>query len=135
MQLGFTLIKRKATPLIQVAMCLVLGWVGMAGIHFLHVANAAEYYVAYVAIIFYCIMNTVISISAASFLRYTIPSWYLYILLVVLLLLSAKFLSGISIWDLWEFRMMLLSITIFYFVVSTMVRAIRFIYEVAESGE
>ena len=54
--------------------------------------------------------------------------------LVIILLLSARGISGISIWNLPEFRMMLLPISIFYFMVSTMVRAIRFLYELAESG-
>jgi len=134
MELTFTLVTKKASPLVQVLFALVLGWVCILIAHFINAPKGAEYFAAYISIIFYCLMNTIISLAHKSFLKYTIPSYYLYVALVAVLLLSSKFLSGISIWDLWIYRSMLVSITIFYFVASTFVRGIRLIYELAESG-
>ncbi len=94
----------------------------------------SEYFAAFVAVIFFTLINVVVSLAYESFLRYTVPSYYLYVLLVAILLLSAKFLSGISIWTQYEYRMMLISISIFYLLASTMVRAIRLIYEAAQKG-
>jgi hypothetical protein len=134
MEIGFTVVRQKATPLIQLIVALSIGWLGMGIVHFLHVPKGSEYFAAYVGIIFFCLMNTIISVAYKSFLRYTIPSYYIYVLLVAVLLLSAKYLSGLSIWDLWEYRMMLVSTTIFYFIVSLMIRGVRLLYEMAENG-
>ncbi|MDW8274383.1 MAG: hypothetical protein RMJ53_09165, partial [Chitinophagales bacterium] len=57
-----------------------------------------------------------------------LPSYGFYLLLTAVLLLSAKFLSLKSIWELPEFRQMFTSITIFYVTGSILVRIIRAIY-------
>lgn len=101
---------------------------------FVHHEPAAEYFAALVAIIFYVIINTIVSLAYTSFLRYTMPSFYIYILLVAILFFTAKQLSGISIWTLSIYKMMLVSVSIFYFMVGVMVRVIRVIYEAAEKG-
>ncbi len=101
---------------------------------FVHHEPAAEYFAAMLAIIFYVIMNTIVSLAYTSFLRYTMPSFYIYILLVAVLFFTAKQSSGISIWTLSIYKMMLVSVSIFYFMVGVMVRVIRVIYEAAESG-
>ena len=94
----------------------------------MNLQNGAEYFAAFIAIILFCLINIVVSLAYDSYLRYTVPCYYLYILLVVILFLSAKFLSGISIWSLYEYRMMLISISIFYFMASSMVRIVRVIF-------
>ncbi len=127
-------IKKYSSPLIQFGVSLLLGWLGMGMCKLMHLQAGAEYFAAFFAIVLYCIASIVISLAYESFLRYTIPGYYLYVLLVGILLLSAKFFSGISIWTLYEFRMMLIPITIFYFVSSTLVRAMRLIYEAADKG-
>ena len=127
-------IKKYSSPLIQFGVSLLLGWLGMGVCKLMHLQPGAEYFAAFFAIVLYCIASIVISLAYESFLRYTIPGYYLYVLLVGILLLSAKFFSGISIWTLYEFRMMLIPITIFYFVSSTLVRAMRLIYEAADKG-
>jgi hypothetical protein len=133
-ELTFAIVKKRAKPLIQFAASILIGWLGMGICKLFHLHNGAEYFAAFIAIIFFCLINVVVSLAYESYLRYTVPCYYLYILLVVILLLSSKFLSGISIWTLYEFRMMLVSISIFYFMASTMVRGVRLIYEAAEKG-
>lgn len=133
-QINFTLLKKRITPLYQLAVAIIIGWAGMLVCRFVHHEPAAEYFAAMVAIIFYVIMNTIVSLAYTSFLRYTMPSFYIYILLVAVLFFTAKQLSGISIWTLSIYKMMLVSVSIFYFMVGVMVRVIRVIYEAAESG-
>lgn len=134
MEINFTLLKKRITPLYQLALCLLIGWVGMLLCRFVHHEPAAEYFAAIIAIIFYVLINTIVSLAYTSFLRYTMPSFYLYILLIAILFFTAKQLSGISIWTLSIYKMMVFSISIFYFVVGGMVRIIRVIYEAADSG-
>jgi hypothetical protein len=131
-EINFTLVQRKANPWVQLGLALATGFSGMLIIKIAGVIGGAEYFAAMVGIILYTIMNIVVSIAHGSFLRYTIPSFYTYILLVVILFLSAKFLSGISIWQLTEYRMMLFSVTLFYTIASILVRMLRLIYELAE---
>lgn len=133
-EINFKIVKKWGSPLIQFAAAVLLGWLGMAICKAMHLQSGAEYFAAFIAIVLFCISNVIVSLAYESFLRYTVPCWYLYILLVIVLFLSAKFLSGISIWTLYEYRMMLISISLFYLLASTMVRGIRLIYEAAESG-
>ena len=93
-----------------------------------------EFAGAFVGIVFFCLMNSVISIFNEHFTKYTLPSYGVFIGLTAILLLTAKLISGISIWQLKEYRMMLTSITLFYFVVSLLVRLIRAIYIFAEES-
>ncbi len=133
-EITFTIVKKRASPLIQVVFALVIGWTGMGICRLLHTHNGEEYFAAFIALILFSIINIVVSLAYESFLRYTMPSFYLYILLVAALFLSAKFLSGFSIWNLYEYRMMLISLSIFYFMASSMVRIIRVIYEASKNG-
>ena len=135
MEITFTLVQKRITPLNQVLFALLVGLSGMLICKLLHLPPASEYFAAFLAIIFFCLMNIVVSLAHSSFLRYTMPSFYLFILLVGVLLLLAKFFSGISIWTLKEYRMMLVPIGIFYFMASIFSRGIRFIYEAAERGD
>ena len=134
MDIDFTFVKKKASPLIQLVVSLLVGWVGMGVCRLINAASGSEYFAAFIGIIFFCIFNIVVSIAYQSYLRYTIPSFYLYILLGVVLFLSAKFISGVSIWSVYEYRLMLISVTIFYFIGSNMVRILRLIYDAAEKG-
>ena len=132
-EVTFTLIKKRAGPFVQLAIALAIGWAGMLICKLGHIDGGREYFAGMVAVIFFTIINIVISFAYKSFLRYTVPSYYIYILLVVVLLQSAKLLSGISIWKVEEYKMMIVSITIFYLLGSILVRGIRFIYEIAEN--
>lgn len=118
----------------QVVVCAVLGVAGMLLVKVLPLHPSYEFFAAFVALVFFTILNILVSLAYPSFFRYTVPSYYLYGALVVILLLTARGLSGISIWDLWVYRMMLFSLTIFYFMASVLVRAIRAIYELGEKG-
>jgi len=133
-EVNFTIVKKRASPLVQFALAVLIGWAGMGICRLLQLEKGTEYFAAFIAIILFCLINVVVSLAYESFLRYTVLCWYLYILLVGLLLLSAKFSSGISIWNLYEFRMMLISVSLFYLLSSTMVRGIRLIYSAAEQG-
>jgi hypothetical protein len=133
MELNFTILKHRATPLYQFALAVVVSGAGMLICKTVHVEKGTEYFAAMVGIILYTILNTVVSVAYSSFLRYTMPSFYIYIALVIVVFLSAKFFSGISIWTLPIYRNMLTSVTIFYFIISLLVRGLRLIYEAAEN--
>jgi hypothetical protein len=117
----------------QVAVAALVAYVGMGVCQVGDWGKGQEYMAVFIGVIFYTVMNTVLSLAHKSYTKYTLPSYAYYLGMTAVLLLSAKLLSGISIWDLWEYRMMLVSITLFYFVVSSFVRAIRFILEFAQS--
>ena len=129
----FTVVKQRATPLTQLGIAIAIGWAGMLACKLLGLTQGAEYFAGLIAIIFYCLINTVVSIAHPSFFRYTLPSYYIFIALLIVLLLSARYLSGISIWTLDIYRMMLLPIVIFYAIASILVRGVRFIYDSAEN--
>ena len=133
-EITFTIIKKRASPLIQFGFALSIGWAGIIICKLLQLHDAQEYFAALIALILFCLINVVVSLAYESYMRYTVPGYYLYILLVVILFLTAKFSSGISIWNLREYRMMLVSLSLFYLLASTMVRGIRLIIEAAESG-
>lgn len=130
----FTLVKKRASPWVQAIFTLVLGWLGMGICKLLHLSNAEEYFAALVAIIAYTLLNIAVSFAYDSFLRYTVPCWYLYIVLVIILFLSAKTLSGVSIWNLYEYRMMLISVTLYYVLASILVRVVKLFYDAASKG-
>lgn len=133
LEVNFTLAKHRISPYMQLGLALGIGWLGMLVCKVMHIPGAGEYFAAFIAIVFYCLLNTVVSLAHPSFFRYTVPSYYLFILLLVLLLLSARYTSGISIWNLEAYRMMLLSIVLFYAIASILVRALRFMYEQAQN--
>lgn len=104
MPLNFTIAHQKFTPWRQVAATVVIALVGMLAVKLSPLAAEYEYFVVMVSLVFFAIFNTIISLAYPSFFRYTVPSWYMYIAMAAVLLLTAKFLSGISIWDLWAYQ-------------------------------
>lgn len=132
--INFTIIQKRATPPVQALFALLIGWAGMLICRLIHQPAGREFFAALTAIIFFSIINTMVSIAYKSYLRYTLPSFYLYILLVVLLFLSARWISGISIWNssMHEYRMMLISVTIFFFIITHLVRIVRAVYNILE---
>lgn len=134
MPIDFTIAHQKFTPWRQVVATVVIALAGMLVVKISPLEPRFEYFVVMVSLVFFSIFNTLVSLAYPSFFRYTVPSYYLYIAMSAVLLLTAKFLSDISIWDLWEYRMMYLSLTVFYFVISVLVRIIRAIYELGEKG-
>lgn len=122
---------KKLSPPFQFGGSIVLG-ILVALLNFVFLpGNANEFSGAFIGILFYAIINNVLSIFNGSFTKYSLPSYGYYFLLVAMLLLFAKFLSHKSIWELPEFRFMFSSITIFYLTASVLVRVIRAIYEFA----
>ncbi|MFN8298714.1 MAG: hypothetical protein U0T75_06375 [Chitinophagales bacterium] len=130
--MDFTIVRQRLTPLMQLVVALIVGWAGMLISKFTHQEVSTPYFAAFIGIIFFTIMNTVVSLANPSFVKYTVVSYGVYILLLALLLLSAKFVSGISIWDLWIYRMMTTSVTMFYVIVSILIRAVRFLFDIAQ---
>jgi hypothetical protein len=130
-ELNFTIVNKRATPPVQFVACLLIGWIGIVVVKFLHFESGTEYFAAFLGIILYTIVNTIVSIASDSYVKYTVPSYGFYVALVAILFLSSKYLSGISIWNLWEYRMMFTSVTMFYFIISTLVRAVRFLFDAA----
>lgn len=92
-----------------------------------------EFEGAFSAMVMYILVNVMISIYQPFFMKYTLPSWGIYILLTALLLLTAKFFSGQSIRDYFEFVDMLASITAFYIIASLAIRVIKNIWDFLES--
>lgn len=119
----------------QVTLAVAIGLVGMLTAHYGNFEKGTEYFAVLVAMIFYVLTNSIASISERSIYKYTLPSIYSYIAFSAALLLLAKFMSGISIWNLWEYRMMVVSLTFFYFVLSFLVRVIRFVLEISGGEE
>jgi len=125
----------KASPLRQAMACAALSLVGMIICHFAFSGDSFEFMAAFTGIVLYCLVNTVVSVFHTSFAKYTWPSWAIFVGLLVVLLLSARLMSGISIWKLPEYRMMLGSIVAFYIITSVLVRVVRAIWEFAEEDE
>lgn len=129
-----TLVQQKATPLAQFLTALFVSMVGIALAH-LYYGNAEgyEFMGAFVGVIFFAIVNTVVSVFNETFVKYTLPSYGFYVLLLVIVLLSARYLSGKSIWLFGEYQMMTTSVTMFYVIGSLLVRVMRTVLEIAES--
>lgn len=125
----------KISPFRQALACGALSLLGMLLTHFIYRGDSFEFMAAFTGIVLYSIMNSVVSVFHESFVKYTWPSWMIFIALLVVLLLSARLISGISIWQLREYRMMLGSIVVFYIITSLLVRLVRTIWEFAEEDD
>ncbi len=128
-------ISNKLTPIKQVAFSSAIAIVGMLFCRLFFTGGGIEYSAAFIGIVFFIVVNCAMSIFHTEFIKYTLPSYGLFIVMVAVLLLTAKLLSGISIWNLSEYRFMLTSVTIFYLVASMLVRVIRAIYDFAEEED
>lgn len=119
----------------QMIAAALLAYIVIGIVRIFFAGETFEYSGALIGIVFFTLINSVVSIFHESFKAYTLPSYGLYFLLAAILLLSAKMLTGVSIWKLDEYRFMFSSVTIFYFVTSLLVRLIRGIYEFAENED
>lgn len=128
-------IKSTFSPLRQALACAALSFIGMIICHFAFKGDSLEFSAAFIGIVLYALINSIISVFHETFVKYTWPSWMLFVALLVVLLLSARYISGISIWKLGEYRMMLGSVVVFYIITSLLVRLIRAIWEFAEQDE
>ena len=128
-------IANQFSPLRQALACATLSIVGMIVCHFIFRGDSFEFMAAFTGIVLFSIINSVVSVFHESFIKYTWPSWMLFIALLVVLLLTARLISGVSIWALREYRMMLGSILVFYVMTSLLVRLVRAIWEFAEEDE
>lgn len=127
--------KRSFSPLAQAIAVLVLSLAGIAGTKLLGMDTSYQFLASFIGIVVYSLINVIISIFHESFVRYTMVSWWLYAGLTVVLLLAARFISGVSIRTHAEFIQMLISLTIFYVVTSILVRAIRAVWQFAENDK
>lgn len=125
----------KFTPLRQAGLSALIALAGIIVCHFALKGLAYEFMASFTGIVLFSMANCFVSVFHADFSKYTLPSWAVFVALVALLLLCARYISGISIWTLSAYRMMLLSVLIFYFVASLLVRLIRLIWEFAEADE
>jgi hypothetical protein len=128
-------IANRFSPIRQALACGGLALLGMVICHFIFRGETFEFMAAFTGIVIYSLMNSVVSVFHETFIKYTWPSWIIFVVLVAILLLCARLISGVSIWSLNEYRMMLSSIAFFYFVTSLMVRVIRAVWEFAEEDE
>ena len=128
-------IASRFSPFRQALACAGLSLVGMILCHFIFRGDSFEFMAAFVGIVLFSLMNSVVSVFHETFIKYTWPSWWFFFGLLVVLLLAARLISGVSIWTLREYRMMLSSIVVFYIITSLLVRVIRAIWEFAEADE
>ena len=128
-------ITNRFSPLRQALACAGFSLVGMILCHFIFRGDSFEFMAAFVGIVLFSLMNSVVSVFHETFVKYTWPSWCFFFGLLVVLLLAARLISGVSIWTLREYRMMLGSIVVFYIITSLLVRVIRAIWEFAEADE
>ncbi|HEY0262714.1 MAG TPA: hypothetical protein VGB95_06785 [Chitinophagales bacterium] len=129
-----TNIAAKFTPLVQAGIALLLGLTGIVITKFIFDETFYQFIAAFTGIVIYCLVNAEGSIFHDSFVRYTIVSWWLYVALVIVLLLAARFISGEHIVEHnKEFIQMLISLSLFYVVASLAVRGIRGILEFMDS--
>ena len=126
---------KRFSPLVQAICILVLSLVGIVGTKLLGIGSSYQFLTSFMGLGVYCLINVIISIFHESFVRYTMISWWLYAGLTVVLLLAARFISGVSIRAHAEFIQMLISLTIFYVVTSILVRAIRAVWQFAENDK
>ena len=130
-----SLSKRFFSPLVQAIAVLVLSLAGIAGTKLLGMNTSYLFLTSFMGLGVYCLINVIISIFHESFVRYTMISWWLYAGLTVVLLLAARFISGVSIRAHAEFIQMLISLSIFYVVTSILVRGIRAVWQFAENDK
>lgn len=128
-------IASKFSPIRQALACAAISISGMFVCHFVFKGDTAEFTAAFTGIVLFSLINSVISIFNETFVKYTWPSWLIFIALLALLLLCARYISGVSIWTLREYRSMLISIVAFYVITSLLVRVVRAIWEFAENDE
>lgn len=120
-----SLMEKAFSPLMQALYSFGLGLVGIVVTKLLSPETYYQFLFAFVGIVFYCLINAAVSIFRDSFVRYTMVSWWISIGLTIVLLLVARFISGVSIKVHPEFIQMLISLAIFYIVLSLAVRGIR----------
>jgi hypothetical protein len=82
------------TPVAQGVLSIMIGIVGMLMAKIIGVESCFVFIFSFVAIVFYSLMNNVLSIFHESFQKYTLPSWGVYAILIVVLLLTARALTG-----------------------------------------
>ena len=128
-------IVNKFSPFKQALACAALSLAGMVLCHFIFRGGTFEFMAAFTGIVLYSLLNSIISVFHETFMKYTWPSWIIFIGLIIVLLFCARYISGVTIWSLNEYRMMLVSIVAFYIITSLMVRVIRGIWEFAEDEE
>ena len=126
---------QKFSPLRQAAICVALAVLGMLLCRVFSSHQGYEFAAAFIGILLYTVMNSLVSVFHQNFARYVWPSWGIFVGLVVGLLLAARFVSGQSIRLHNEYIFMLKSIVFFYFTISLLVRLIRLMWEFAEEDE
>ncbi|MFN8310996.1 MAG: hypothetical protein U0T73_13620 [Chitinophagales bacterium] len=122
-------------PIYQALVSLLIGWIAIGVAHVAVPAQGYEFAGALVALVLFGIANAFGSVFHPKFQTYTLPSWGLFLLLLIVLLLSARAASGSSIRKYHEYILSVGSICAFYFVVSILVRVIRALWEFAEADE
>ena len=125
----------KFSPFMQALACAGLSLLGMVFCHFIFRGGTFEFMAAFTGIVLFSLLNSILSVFHETFMKYTGPSWLIFIGLIIVLLICARYISGVTIWSLNEYRMMLVSIVAFYVITSLLVRVIRAIWEFAEEDE
>jgi hypothetical protein len=123
------------TPIAQGVLALIIGVVGMLMAKIIGTESYFIFIFSFVAIVFYSLINNILSLFHTSLKKYTYPSWAIFIILIVVLLLGARVLTGESIQEHKEFIKILMSVGLFYFLLSFMMRIIKAMWEFAENDE
>lgn len=84
------------------------------------------WFIAFTGMVFYVWANSVIGFFARQkALRYIGISWLYYILMSIVLIISARYLSLLSLGDLYEYRTLLIANLIFYIIATVVVSIMR----------
>jgi hypothetical protein len=123
------------TPLRQALFAIFFGLIGMALAKIFSAPNYFCVVLSFVSIVFFSLVNNILSIFQTSFKQYTLPSWGAYASIVIVVLMMARLISGDSIQKHPEFLKILFSVSLFYIVLSVLMRVIRAMWEFAENDE
>ena len=124
---------KRIPPVVQTCIGFLLGLGSIIVINVTKPEVAAEFMGVFTGILFFILINCLLSLFHPSFQRYTLPSFLFYILLLAGLLQAAKRFSGESIWNHGAYQGMAVTLSLFYVVLSFLARIIRAIYHFTTS--
>lgn len=107
---------RKTTPFHHFLLSLILGLSGIAAAKLIFQSEEGIGFMGCFGLLFYAMFNPWLSLLANNMLHYFIYSSVLYVLLAVTMFGSIYILTGDSVFNQWNLRIILISSTFFFLV-------------------
>jgi hypothetical protein len=120
---------KSVTPVKQALFGLALGLVGMTIAHFAVKGEGYEFIAAFIGLLMFIVINAFASITGEGFIKYTLPSFGIYIVLLAALMFLARLISGTSIFEYYPYQMMVVAFSGFYIIATIIARLIKALYE------